>query len=152
MKKRNARVCYDKHFTALNGAKCEHDGRQVSGISLFFKYKYYVHPKNSETEIEVLFPEDGSIQPDCFFFCSYDKEKAYRMELNKDHFGHSLYSSVDYELEPEATIWYEDSNDGYKISAEAALCLLKSFPETFDHSNNVLAQNLAYYMNVSKEQ
>lgn len=146
-KPRNSRVCYDKHFTTLGAEICEHNGRQVSGISLFFQYKYYVHPTTSKSEIEILLPEDGSIQPDCYYFCSYDKENGYHMELNKDQLTNSLYSSVTYELEPEATIWYEDSNDGYNISTEEALSLLKGHPKSFDHDNNFFAQNLAYYMN-----
>lgn len=148
----NSRVSYDKHFVAYGSA--EHDGKQISGISLFFVYKYFVYPKQHKGEIEVLFPESGKIQPNCFYTCSYNKANGYVMELNEKMLKESLYSRVEYAEDREfcgATIWYEGDVQGYPIPYDTALSLLKNNPQAFDNVDNKSTQNLACGMVVVKK-
>lgn len=150
-KPRNSRVCYDRHFRVCNGSEQKDipmvDGKPIIGLALSFEFRYFVRPKHCKEDIEILFPEDGSIQPDSFYSCYYDYLKGYDMELDEISFSHSLYSTVDYRIEDCAWVWWDDVNEPKSISLETALCLLKSYPDSFNHSDNKPAQNLAYSMN-----
>lgn len=146
IKPRNSRICYDKHFRVSKGNEFEHRGRKVDGISLSFVYMYFVYLKRRKEEVEILFPEDGSIQPDCFYSCSYDMTDGYEMKLNERQLKDSLYSNVEFKPDREAFIFYSDSNTSEPITFIEAVKLLKNNPQAFNNSNNVITQSVAYSM------
>lgn len=146
MKERNSRIAYDKHFVTTKGvALPKLNNREIDGLSLFFQYRYIIHSKQYNEDIEILFPNDGCIQPECFFSCCYNRELGYKMELRKKELNKSIYSKVDY-LPDTATIWYADTAEPKNILFAKAVAILREHPECFDNPDNFNAQNLAYHM------
>ena len=148
--KRDSRISYDKHFWVKHKENAEYLGKEIDGLSLWFKYRYYMKHPGTHEEIEVLFPHDGSIQPECFYTCSYDKNTGYIMKLNEKHLNNSIFSRVEYEAE-EASVWFLDKNDPIVISIEDAIDIIKSHPNAFDCNDNEKTQNLAYSMTKVKD-
>ena len=133
---RRYRISYDKHFTAVPVDGILYNNREIDGISIYFRYRYY--KKNGR---EVLF--NMTSQPPCFYICSYDGDNGYRMQLLTEELKEYNYSKVDYE-EESAYIWYTDSAEPVAITVEEAKRILIEYRQVFDHSNNYSAQNLAY--------
>lgn len=96
-------------------------------------------------EVEILFPENGSILPLCMYSCDYDAANGYRMELRDALLSTVLYTRVDYVPE-KACIWFKDVTEPQIIPFEVAVELLKNNPTSFDNTTNINAQNLAYSM------
>lgn len=145
LSERNSRICYDKHFSVQKGNEFRHRGRIVEGVSLYFIYQYYVYLSNQNKEIEVLFPENGNVQPECFYRCSYDRQNGYKMKLDTKRLEEYIYSSVSYKPAKEASILYSDSNTTESISFYEAIRLLKENPEAFDYYNNKTTQSCLSY-------
>ena len=142
---RNSRICYDKHFSVQKGNEFKYQGRTVEGITLYFVYQYYVYLSNKNKEVEVLFPENGSIQPECFYRCSYDKQDGYKMKLDTKLLDDFIYSSVSYKPTKEATVLYSDSNTPVTVPLCEAIRLLKENPQAFDYYNNKTTQSCLSY-------
>lgn len=139
----DCRIVYDKHFTA----RCDIDlplykGRKIDGVSLYFQYRYF---SKDNKNLEILFPENGFNTPECFYTCSYDRENGYTMALRENLLVFYGYSKVDYTPDI-AVVYYANSDEIKVIPFEEAVNILKKNVDSFGYSNNMDAQNLAYYM------
>ena len=142
MQKNDSRITYDQFFSVFGLEYPVCNGKKIDGLALNFQYRYFA--KENENE-EILFPGDGSVQPEIFYNCSYDVEHGYLMTLLEKKLTESAYSRVEY-VPDDANIWYEEDGEPDSISFSEAIEILKKYPIAFDNSDNIETQNLAYCM------